>query len=422
MVLQFEGAVNNISEVQLAFIRDVLEKRGYKDNKVTIEAVGKAGDNYIANVKRVIAKNEHGEFRMIAKIASQHEDLRLSASIEQNFRSEHIFYTLVLPKYQQFEEQADLHKNDRLRFAECYGSLPEPPHEVILLEDLNVAGFSMLDRFTPLSDQCIRSVLRNLAILHSLSFALKYKEPETFNEYRRRLVDTSTKVEERPEIMYFITHMEKTAAKLVDGDVRKRHINKCVSYTTVQAGKVFKEIAGSKHSVIQQGDAWTNNILFKFIGDSVESVMIDYQMVKENNPTNDLMFMIFACSDHEGRMKHFNDWLDYYHSELDKRLHDFGLKANYVYPRDQLDADLKRYAKHMLGALVMSATMSAMQPSNAEKIKDSMEEFHKPTNQEEIDAAMNEFFTFDDRYTEIYKKKLEGIIDSFIKLGLLKNM
>ncbi|KAG6456733.1 hypothetical protein O3G_MSEX009919 [Manduca sexta] len=150
--------------------------------------------------------------------------------------------------------------------------------------------------------------------------------------------------------------------------------------------------------------------------------MIDYQMVKENNPTNDLMFMIFACSDHESRVKYFNDWLDYYHSELDKRLHDFGLKANFVYPRDQLDADMKRYAKHMLGALVMSATMSAMQPSNAEKIKDSMEEFHKPTNQEEIDAAMNEFFTFDDRYTEIYKKKLEGIIDSFIKFGLLKNM
>ncbi|XP_030030797.2 uncharacterized protein LOC115447728 [Manduca sexta] len=137
-------------------------------------------------------------------------------------------------------------------------------------------------------------------------------------------------------------------------------------------------------------------------------------MVKENNPTGDLMFMIFACSDHEGRVKHFNDWLDYYHSELDERLHNFYLKANYVYPRDQLDVDLKRYAKSMLGALVLSATFSVMQPSNAKKVKDAMEEYYEPEDEAEKEANMKGLFTFDDKYKQIYKKRLEGIIDSFI--------
>ncbi|XP_037303627.1 uncharacterized protein LOC115447744 isoform X2 [Manduca sexta] len=419
MVLQFEGAVNNISEVQLAFIRDVLEKRGYKDTKVTIEAVGKAGDNYVANVKRIILKNEHGEFKMIAKIASQQEELRMTAGMQQSFRHEHIMYTLILPKYQQLEEQAGLHKNDRLRFAECYGSLSEPPHEVILLEDLQVAGFSMMDRFTPLSDQCIRSMLRNLSILHSLSFALKYKEPETFNEYKNKLSDPPSNEEPRKELLYYWSHLENTAVGIVEGDVRKKHLNKCVSYAMLQSSKMSKEVIGAKHSVIQQGDTWTNNILFKFDGDSVESVMIDYQLSRENNPTFDLMLTIFGCSDQETQVKYFNDWLDYYHSELDKRLHDFGLKANYVYPRDQLDADMKRYAKSMLGGLVLSATLSVMQPSNAQKVKDSLDEQYKPVDDAEMEAAIKEFLTFDDKHKDMYKKRLEGIVDNFIKFGLL---
>ncbi|XP_030030799.2 uncharacterized protein LOC115447730 [Manduca sexta] len=419
MVLQFEGAVNNISEVQLAFIREVLEKRGYKDTKVTIEAVGKAGDNYVANVKRIIVKNENGEFRIIAKVASQQEHLRITAGVQQSFRNEHIMYTLVLPKYQQFEEQAGLHNDDRLRFAECYGSFTEPPHEVILLEDLQVAGFSMLDRFTPLSDKCIRSMLRNLAILHSLSFALKYKEPETYNECKNNLIDTLVIDEKRPDIQYFWSYLENNAVNVVEGDVRKKHVNKCVSYNMEQSSKISKEIAGSKQSVIQQGDVWTNNILFKFHGDSVESVMIDYQMTKENNPTNDLMLTIFGCSDQETQVKHFNDWLDYYHTELDQKLHDLGLKANFVYPRDQLDADMKRYAKSSLGALVVAVTFSLMQPSNAEKVKDSTEEQFKPVKEEEKEAAVKDFFRFDGQHKEMYKKRLEGIVDNFIKFGLL---
>ncbi|KAG6456731.1 hypothetical protein O3G_MSEX009917 [Manduca sexta] len=420
MVLQFEGAVNNISEAQLAFIREVLEKRGYKDTKVTIEAVGKAGDNYLANVKRVIAKNEHGEFRMIAKIASQHEELRTSAALLQLFRNEHIFYTSVLPKYQQFEEQADLHKNDRLKFAECYGSLSEPPHEVILLEDMQVAGFNMMDRFTPLSHECIRSVLKNFAILHSLSFALKYKEPETFNEYKNNLVDTWTKMDQRPDLTAYFSHVENTAVMTVDGEDRKRYLKECVSQAIPLASKISKEDKGAKHSVIQQGDSWTNNILFKFNGDSLEqSVMIDYQLSRENNPTYDLMYMIFGCSDHETRVKYFNDWLDYYHSELDKRLHDFGLKANYVYPRDRLDADLKRYAKFMLGIIVMVATISVMNPANAAKMKDSMERFAEPIDDEANEALLKESMTFDDNFIQMFRKRVEGIVDSFMMFGLV---
>lgn len=68
--------------------------------------------------------------------------------------------------------------------------------------------------------------------------------------------------------------------------------------------------------------------------------MIDYQASNNVSPVVDLLYMILNCTDHETRSKNFYNWLDYYHSELDKSLSNFGLKANFIYPKDQLDADL----------------------------------------------------------------------------------
>ncbi|KAG6456730.1 hypothetical protein O3G_MSEX009914 [Manduca sexta] len=413
MGLQFEGAIDNISEPQLAFIRDVLEKRGYKDTKVTFEAVGQAGDNYVANVKRIVVRNENGVFQMIAKIAPQHEFLRNAVETDQVFKNELIMYKLVLPKFQQLEEQADLLKEDRLRFAECYGASMTAPHEVILLEDMNEPGFIMLDRFKPLSDECIRSVLRNLALLHSLSYALKHKELDVFNEYKNSLFDMWGNLMDKPLTKTHFDSMQNTFMKIVDGDHRKRIIKDSIIQGITLGIKFAKQDEGSKYSIIQQGDSWINNILFRFDGDSLqESVLIDYQMSKESNPSCDILYMLLTCTDHESRLKHYHDWIDFYHSELDKALANHGLKSNYVYPRDKLDADLKRYAKVMFGLAVIVAHSLAKKNEDAAKMKEIMKE--------EVDAdSLNELLQIDDETTQILKRRLEGLVDSLLKFGLL---
>ncbi|XP_037303641.1 uncharacterized protein LOC119193865 [Manduca sexta] len=413
MGLQFEGAIDNISEPQLAFIRDVLEKRGYKDTKVTFKPVGEAGDNYVANVQRIVVQNENGVFKMIAKIAPQHEYLRSAMDTDRLFNNELIMYKLVLPKFQQLEEQADLLKEDRLRFAECYGASMAAPHEVILLEDMNEPGFIMLDRFKPLSEECIRSVLRNFALLHSLSYALKHKELEVFNEYKNSLYNYWANIIAKPEITTHFGMMQNMSMTLVDGDHRKRIIKDGILQGLALGTKFAKQEEGSKYSVIQQGDSWTNNILFKFDGDTLkESVLIDYQISKESNPCCDLMYMLLNCTDHESRLKHFHDWIDFYHSELDKALANHGLKANYMYPRDQLDADLKRYAKVMFAFSIILAHSLTKKNEDVAKMKEIMKE--------EVDIdSLSELFQVDDETTRILKRRLEGLVDSLLKFGLL---
>lgn len=164
---EYLGAIENINESQTKLVEEVLEKRGFKNAKVEINAVGEAGDNNVANVKRITIKDtKMKSFKMIAKIAPSVNQTRINFHIHDVFSNEIVIYTEILPKFRQLQFEAKVPDNDLLKFAEHYGSLSDAPNEILLLEDLEENNFKVLDKFKTLSNECIRSVLKNVAILH----------------------------------------------------------------------------------------------------------------------------------------------------------------------------------------------------------------------------------------------------------------
>lgn len=260
--LQIEGDTGSATERQIQFIRDVLEKRGFTNNKVVFEAAGKAGDNYVADVKRITVIVDGGEdFKMIAKFAPENEMLRKMMNTNILFSNEILMYEEILPKLVSLQRDAEVPEDGWLRFAECYGTLAEEPHEVVLLEDLNVSNFIMLDRFTSLDNDAVRLVLKNFAILHSLSYALKKLEPETYGKFTSNLLDMWELTKDTEEFQGFMTKLEEDALNVVD-DNYKKALPDTVSQFPIIYGKIMKADKHSKHLVILQGDSWTNNILF----------------------------------------------------------------------------------------------------------------------------------------------------------------
>lgn len=146
----------------------------------------------------------------------------------------------------------------------------------------------------------------------------------------------------------------------------------------------------------------------------VESVLIDYQISKETSPVCDIQYMIFNCTDHKTRLKYFNEWLDYYHAELEKRLTNFGLKIENVYPREQFDADMKKYSGMMLGLSTILASVLTMNSEDAGKMKETME----ATSPDEL-LANNEVEDYNVEHTIKFKTRLEGLIDSYLEFNLI---
>lgn len=258
----FEGSVDNIGQGQLEFINKVIKEQDIKVKKIKFEPVGKAGDNFVANVRRIIVEGEDRSLQLIAKIAPQNEVGRMLVMTTEVTMNEHIMYTEFLPKLQQMQIEAGVPEKDRLRYAKCYGSSTENFQEVILLEDLKLSEFIILDKFVSLNDTCVRSVLKNLAILHSFSFVLKSREPETFDSFKNRFFDYVSSLALSEDAETHIDQFRNTIVSVFDGDEELK--NKIAYIFQDMIPLMTMSLNYDKHSVILQADPWTNNFMFRF--------------------------------------------------------------------------------------------------------------------------------------------------------------
>lgn len=260
---KFVGDVDELSDEQRKFIINVVEKRGFKNVNINVQPVGKPGDNYAACVKRIIVERNGETFKMIAKIAPKNEQMRTIGNVFLYFHNEHTMYTEVLAKFSELEKNTNIPEEERLRYATCYGTYMEEPHEIILLEDLEVPGFEILDRFTSLTDKNVRLILENFAKLHSLSYALKYQDTEKFEELCESLSNFWVLLSESPEMTGWIGKIDADAQILLDDEKYKKAIENAGMQMFSNAAELAKIDSSSKFSVIKQGDSWTNNIMFR---------------------------------------------------------------------------------------------------------------------------------------------------------------
>uniref|UniRef100_A0A2A4JCM6 CHK kinase-like domain-containing protein n=1 Tax=Heliothis virescens TaxID=7102 RepID=A0A2A4JCM6_HELVI len=409
----FEGDFANLNARQLDYINKVILEQDIKVKKVVFEQLGQAGDNFMGSLKRINIEGENGTISMILKIASSNEITRQTYHTGLMFKNEHIMYTEVLPKFVQLQKDAGVPPEEWLKFATCYGSFNEEPNEVILLEDLNDLNFSMMDKFKSLPDEYVRNVLKTFAVFHSLSFVMKKQDPETYNAFRNELRDQWACIAESDQSLMFMGNIEKDLTSIIEDNTYKSLLkNKMTDgFKLRKLNNLEKDM---NYTVIQHGDAWTNNFMFRVVDDAIQSCMVDFQASNDNSPMSDVLFMIIICTDHETRSQNFYDWIDYYHTELDKSLSHFGLEANEVYPRDRLDADLKKYAKALLAICLLITNVSLRDSKEASVVIENM------NNMEHEDDVMESFKpeSLEEETVARINKKIGGFIESYKKFGL----
>lgn len=147
----------------------------------------------------------------------------------------------------------------------------------------------------------------------------------------------------------------------------------------------------------------------------MHAILIDYQISKIASPACDLLYMIFSSTDHSTRHQHFYEWIDFYHSELDSSLSNFGLKANHLYPRDQLDADLRRYSRAYFSSSILLFTVLIRKTEDAAKIKESME-----LNANFKKSRADMLGALDPETLALFKNKIEGLVESYREFGYIE--
>lgn len=70
--------------------------------------------------------------------------------------------------------------------------------------------------------------------------------------------------------------------------------------------------------VLNHGDDWVNNILFKKdeTGKTIDAKFIDFQLSFWGSPANDLIYFLISSVQDEIKTTHFDDLIVHYHEEL----------------------------------------------------------------------------------------------------------
>lgn len=238
----------------------------------------------------------------------------------------------VLPYFRQFEESKGLIRegNGFVEYPKCYRTIDVDPSESVLLKDLSAHGFEIIDRHTQeISFEHVRLIMQVLGKFHAISFALKDQQPHKFQQLTSNLDELFIRRDDPKLREYFLWHIE-TLKNVVSGDEDAHLLAKVMKLfeqhpMDVTANCLDVKSAGAG-SVISHGDAWQNNMMFKYDtnGKPIEFQLIDWQVSRHSSPIIDIVYFMFCCTTKELRDQHYDSFLRIYHESLTNHIQLYG--------------------------------------------------------------------------------------------------
>lgn len=229
-----------------------------------------------------------------------------------------------MPFFRQFEQSKGvcIEENGFVEYPICYRTIDEESSECLLLEDLSVRDFAIIDRFTvDVTDEHVHLVMKALGKFHALSFALKDQQPEKFHELASNLKEVFIRTE-NPNFREYYNKITKICLGVLNEEEDVHLIEKLKKLydkdtIDVAADCLDLETTGLC-SVISYGDAWQNNTMFRCDNTTTpkEVCFLDWQVSRHASPIIDIVYFIFCCTTKELRDDHYERFLNVYHESL----------------------------------------------------------------------------------------------------------
>ncbi|XP_069678921.1 uncharacterized protein [Periplaneta americana] len=278
---------------------------------------------YRVRVQGVDQNGEPWKRSLIYKCLPDNPARRQAFKSEVLFRNEVAFYTQALPVLLEFQASCAVTTPFRA-VPRCYLA-----HDTeLVLEDLCARGFVMTDRKAGLDSAHCRATMRELALLHALSLAMKLCRPR---EFASSVADSVQEALFMPENEDWYRGYYRAATRNAFTMVREtlgddtRYLDKFrdfVDNSTFFSRMVSLVEPREPLAVLCHGDCWTNNILFKYSehGEILEVCLVDFQLARYGSPALDIVNLLYCCTSREMRLKHMSGLLSDYHSTLVRAL------------------------------------------------------------------------------------------------------
>ncbi|XP_016978651.1 uncharacterized protein LOC108044235 [Drosophila rhopaloa] len=325
------------------------------------------GDNYLGVVWRLQVASE-SKRSLVVKLPPQNRVRRKQFFARPCFLRETAAYEVFLPLAEMIQKKWKIPGEDSFRqHARCLGTRQDEPNECIVLEDLSCAGFSLHDRFSDLSVEHVRQVIRSYAKLHAISLAGKRQFPERMLKLQQ-LVDIFEQRREDHALGVYFENLKGSALSSLLSPEDDSYRVRLQDYFA--RGSYFELllplVSGSNcepFAVICHGDCWNNNILYKRAerGELEDVRLIDWQLMRYASPVTDLSYFLFTCTSRGFRQRYFKDMLEDYYEELGQHLNRLNEQSEQLLPRPAFDEQVATKAAVGLLLAMMVLPIVTMQ-------------------------------------------------------------
>ncbi|XP_046661528.1 uncharacterized protein LOC124354827 [Homalodisca vitripennis] len=281
-----------------------------------VSSVLPPGNNYAANLLRVkVTYNNRGktctQFMIVKSLI---ENNLLSKIFYRFFETEPVFYNTYLPEA--------LKVNRNLPVPKPFFS---PIPDVIVMEDLSEMGYKLPDRCQMLDFEHCKLFVTASAIFSAVSVAIHKKHPEIVASlaidpfYSKDLADNCAELH-KTLMTKGLLCMAEHIAETEQFKKYSKVVRDCAYTTWDKVIELHKP--SNKLNVLQQSDAWTGNVMFKYdnYGKVKDIKILDFQALRYSSPASSLIFFLWTSANHEVRERHLEDLYEIYCDVLNENL------------------------------------------------------------------------------------------------------
>ncbi|CAL1685861.1 unnamed protein product [Lasius platythorax] len=396
--------------LNLCFMEKTLRKSENDNSIQVIDIFSKPatdkGDNYGSDMVRVIvdySRDQSGrkiteKKSVVVKIEPTIEGVRKNLIVKSCF-----FNTEMLMMMDTLDKMNKLlEPKYRLSGKGMYVQKDNP--NILVIEDLTPLGFRMACRQAGLDlPHCILAI-RGLARFHATSVAVCEKEPNQKQMYSRGIFNGECP----PEMSeFFVLGVKHLAEEMANWPEFKKYSEKVAKLPDhiCRIGLEATKFSENDFNVINHGDCWVNNMMFKYNDDGkpIDHIFVDFQICVYTSPAVDLLYFLSTSPSPDVIENNKNILINEYLSTLSATMKQLNCKTQPP-TKEELKASMKRRAAY---GMIASFTVLPMILVDKNKVKN-------------LDEIMSkDGYTNPGYKNETYKKIMMKRVPMYDEWGLL---
>ncbi|KAH8383454.1 hypothetical protein KR009_008707, partial [Drosophila setifemur] len=331
------------------------------------------GENYATIMLRVSIDVELTDkttklFSYMMKVPHKSPQMDQMLALANFFNSENAAYTELLPQFEKLYKS----KGMDITFAPKafrLDSTKEPNlANTVLMNDLGQQGYKNLNRLECLNLEQAKYALKKLAQFHAAGATLvqvRGPYPDVFlygmmgsnKELVRGFIDAML----GPFRTAFLANLNN----FKNGEKYREQLENVLSGLTEEFLKMG-ELDNSEFNVLNHGDCWMNNLLFKTgpKGELEDMVFVDFQNPKYGSPAMDLLYFIITSVHIDYKLDSFDYLVRHYHDQLTKHLNFLGFTGRQPSLRE-LHMTVIKYGGWLLFPAIAVLPLVLLDPSKS---------------------------------------------------------